>query len=91
MGPEARLTVEVRPRASRNAVALLGDGTLRVRVTAPPVEGEANEAVRDLLARRLGCSRAAVVIVRGAGARTKLVRVAGLSSDEVMARLARSS
>jgi uncharacterized protein YggU (UPF0235/DUF167 family) len=57
-------------------------------VTAPPAGGAANEAVRDLLADTLGCSRSAVTIVRGHGSRTKLVDVAGLTSAEVTRRLA---
>jgi uncharacterized protein (TIGR00251 family) len=85
--PEALLTVQVRPRAAQDAVAGWVGAALRVRVTAPPAGGAANEAVRTLLARALGCPRAAVEIVRGAAARTKLVRVAGLSSDEARGRL----
>ena len=66
---------------------MTGGATLRVRVTAPPAEGAANEAVRDLLAAALRCPRAAVEIVRGATARTKVIRVSGLSQDEVLTRL----
>jgi uncharacterized protein (TIGR00251 family) len=87
-GPEeTRLTVEVRPRAGRNEVRIVGEGTVRVWVTAPPADGAANAAVRSLLAEALRCPRAAVEVVRGHAARTKRVRVAGLASDEVTARL----
>jgi uncharacterized protein YggU (UPF0235/DUF167 family) len=58
-----------------------------VRVTAPPVGGAANEAVRAVLARALGCPRSAVEILRGATTRTKLVRIVGLSPEELRARL----
>lgn len=85
---EARLTVEVRPRAARDEILPGADGALRVRVTAPPVGGAANEAVRDLLAEALGCPRSAVEILRGQSARTKLVRIVGLSPEELRARLA---
>ena len=85
---EARLTVEVRPRAGRNEVIARPGNAVRVRVTAPPTDGAANQAVCDLLARTLGCPRAAVEIVRGHGARTKLVRIAGLSPDSLRSRLA---
>jgi uncharacterized protein len=84
------VTVLVRPRASRDEVMGWVGSALRVRVTAPPAGGAANEAVRDLLARTLGCARSAIEIVRGAGARTKLVRVAGLSPGELRARLSSS-
>jgi uncharacterized protein (TIGR00251 family) len=86
--PETRLTVEVRPRAGRNEIVGWQGAVLRVRVAAPPADGAANEAVRALLAERLGCARSRVEIVRGHAARTKVVRVSGLSLPEVAARLA---
>jgi hypothetical protein len=87
---ETRLTVHVQPRASRNEVVGATGDTLRVRVTAPPVGGEANEAVRSLLAATLGCPRAAVRILRGQTARTKLVAIAGFSPAALRDRLVRS-
>jgi uncharacterized protein YggU (UPF0235/DUF167 family) len=58
-----------------------------VRVTAPPVEGEANLAVARLLARALRVAPSAVAVVHGARARDKRVRVAGLDAAEVRSRL----
>jgi len=84
----ARLTVQVQPRASRNEVAVAADGTLRVRVTAPPADGAANAAVRALVADALDCPRSAVTIVRGASARAKVVGIAGIGPDELGRRLA---
>ena len=84
---EARLTVEVRPRAARDEILSGPGGTLRIRVTAPPVGGAANAAVCALLAEALGCRRSAVEILRGQNARTKLVRIAGLSPEELKKRL----
>jgi len=73
-----RIEVRVTPRASANALAGLDTaGRLRVRLTAPPVEGEANHALVRLLAKRLGVPRSRVRILRGAGARNKLVEVDG--------------
>jgi uncharacterized protein len=86
--PEARLTVEVRPRAGRDEIVGWQGGHLRVRVSAPPAGGAANEAVRSLLAERLGAARSRVEIVRGHAARTKLVRVVGLAPADLAARLA---
>jgi uncharacterized protein YggU (UPF0235/DUF167 family) len=63
-------------------------GVLRVRVTAPPVEGEANRAVSALVARALGVRPSAVTVARGTRGRDKLIRVEGLSRAEVEARLA---
>lgn len=78
-----RFSVRVQPRSSRSGVdGVVGDA-LRVRVHAPPVEGAANEAVVDVLARALGVSRGAVRIVSGAGSRSKLVEVAGVSVAQV--------
>jgi uncharacterized protein YggU (UPF0235/DUF167 family) len=86
--PEARLRVEVRPRAGRDAVIGWRGPVLRVQVAAPPANGAANEAVRALLADRLGCARSLVDVVHGRTARTKVVRVAGLAPADVARRLA---
>jgi uncharacterized protein len=86
-GLEARLTVLVRPRSARNEVVATAGATVRVRVTAPPADGAANDAVCALVARSLDVPRSRVTIVRGHGARTKLLRIAGLSPDELRARL----
>jgi len=83
----ARLTVRVQPRAARDEIVAVGGTELRVRVTAPPVGGAANDAVRDRLARALHCPRSAVTIERGRAARTKVVGVAGLSPDDLRLRL----
>ena len=83
----ARIQVRVTPRASRDALAGWQGDVLRVRVTAPPVEGKANAAVARLVAKAVGVPKSAVGIVSGAGAREKLVEVAGLSQDEALRRL----
>jgi len=62
-------------------------GALKVRLSAPPVEGAANRALVKLLAKALGVARSRVEIVRGARSRNKLVRVAGLRAEELRARL----
>jgi uncharacterized protein len=86
--PEARLTVAVRPRARRDEIVGWQGAVLRVRVAAPPADGAANDAVRTLLAARLRCAPSQVEIVRGHTARTKVVRVSGLTSTEAADRLA---
>lgn len=70
--------VLVTPRASRERIGPLVGERLKVAVTAPPVEGEANAALVAVLARALGVPRAAVSIVRGDGSRRKTVRVVGV-------------
>lgn len=81
------LRVRVAPRASRDAIE--GEhrdgqgGALKVRVTAAPVEGRANEAVRRLLAERLNVAISAVRIVAGEQSRTKRVSIAGVTPAQV--------
>src|SRR4051812_37218220 len=93
MPPTARpdgalVHLRVQPRASRDEIVAWQDDALRVRVTAPPVDGDANTAVRQLLARALGVAPSTIALVRGERSRDKVVRVAGLSLADVRARLA---
>jgi uncharacterized protein len=81
------LAIRVQPRAKRTEIAGERGGTVVIRVAAPPVDGKANDAVRRLIAQLLGVPRSAVEIVRGESARDKLVRIEGLSADEVRTRL----
>jgi uncharacterized protein len=81
------LPVRVTPRASRAGVDGVADGALRVRLTAPPVEGAANAALIGFLAERLGLPKSAVTLVAGATSRRKTLHIAGLTPDEVRARL----
>ena len=82
------LRVRVQPRASREAILGWRDHLLRLAVTAPPVEGEANQAVRRLVARALGIAPSAVTVVGGERSRDKLIRVDGLRGADLRARLA---
>ena len=82
-----RLKVRVRPKTSRNQVDGFEDGTLRLRVTAPPTEGQANAGVIDLLAKTLGVSKSRLEIVRGHGSRDKVVLVETLTAQEVRRRI----
>ena len=77
--------VLVTPRASREKIGPLVGDRLKIAVTAPPVEGEANAAVVAALARALGVPRARVAIVRGDGSRRKTVRVVGVGRAAVEA------
>lgn len=81
------LRLRVQPRASRDEIVGWRDDTLRLRVQAPPLEGEANRAVGALLATALGVRAGAVSVLRGARGRDKLVRIEGLTLAEVRARL----
>jgi hypothetical protein len=78
----------VQPRAARAGIAgWRPDGTLSVRVTAPPVDGRANAAVGALLATALGVPASTVRVVHGERSRDKLVRVAGLTPAEIRRKL----
>ncbi len=83
----ALLRVRVQPRASKDEVAGWDGATLRVRVTAAPVDGEANQALLSLLARVFRLPRSAVTLVRGSHARDKLVSVQGCSLETLEARI----
>jgi hypothetical protein len=83
----ALLQVRVVPRAGRTAIDGVVDGALRVRLTAPPVDGAANAALVAFLADRLGLPKSAVSLVSGAAARQKTLLVVGLTPDEVRRRL----
>ena len=77
--------VLVQPRASRAKVGPLHDGRLKLAVTAPPVDGEANAAVIELVADALDVARGAVSVVAGMSSRRKTVRVAGVTLAQVEA------
>ena len=79
----ADVDVRVIPRARRNEIAGERGGRLLVRVTAPPVDGAANDSLRRLVARRAGVPIRQVTIVRGQTSRDKLVRVEGLTESEL--------
>lgn len=73
----------VQPRASRDEVCGLSCGALRVRVSAPAVEGKANKALVEFLSSLLGVSKTQIQIISGEKGRRKLVQVKGISLDEL--------
>jgi uncharacterized protein YggU (UPF0235/DUF167 family) len=92
MASNLRLAVRLTPRGGREAIdgwAVDGDGRpyLKVRVAAPPVEGAANVALIAFLAKALGLPKSSLTIASGAGARLKLIDIAGcdpLSLEHVL-------
>ncbi len=82
-----RVAVHATPRASRTAVTGLHGGRLKVQVAAPPVDGEANDALVAWLAKALGVPRAAITLRQGHGSRQKVFEVAGVSLSEARAAL----
>jgi hypothetical protein len=82
-GKDLILKVYVQPRAAKNELAGFYQGALRIRLTAPPVEGAANEACRAFLAEKLGVSRSRVKIISGPHSRHKQVRISGMTSSQL--------
>ena len=80
--------VRVHPRAKKNAITgELGDA-LKVSLTSPPIDGRANEACMEFFAKLLKVPRSSVTIASGQGSRNKVIRVAGLSAEELRKRIA---
>jgi hypothetical protein len=80
--------VKVHPRAKKNAVTgELGD-ELKVSLTTPPVDGRANEACIEFFAKLLNVPRSSVTIASGHSSRNKIIRVVGLSAEELRKRIA---
>ena len=82
-GGAVRFAVRVQPRSSRNAIEGVLGGALKVRLTAPPVDGAANEALIALLADELGVAKRAVRIVGGETGRNKIVEVEGVTAESI--------
>ena len=81
------LAIRLQPRASHNAIGERIGEELKIKVTAPPVDAAANEALLRLLAGTLDCPRGAVQLVRGATSRHKVVFVRGVNSAHVAEKL----
>lgn len=81
------LAVRVQPRASKEEVAGWMEGVVRIRLTAPPVEGKANESLLRFLSKRLGIPKGSLELAAGDHGRNKLIRIHGLAGDAVYDRL----
>jgi uncharacterized protein len=82
-----RVRLRIQPRSSRNEVAGLHGDAVKIRLSAPPVDGAANAALVDFLAEKLGVARSTIRLVSGQTSRSKVVAIEGLRMDEVAARL----
>jgi uncharacterized protein (TIGR00251 family) len=81
MATPSRIKVYVQPRASKNAIVGMRGDELRIRLTAPPVDNAANEALVELVAERLGIAKRRVRIAAGATSRHKIVEIDGVSVE----------
>lgn len=73
--------IKVQPRASRNQIVGEQEGMLKIKLTAPPVEGEANQALVGYLASVLNLPRRNVVLLKGESSRHKIVGIKGITKD----------
>lgn len=81
------LTVKATPRASRSEIVGPDPEWVRVRLQAPPADGQANAALVELLAREFGLAKQAVTLLSGGASRLKRVRLRGVSAARVQTRL----
>lgn len=83
--PETQVTLSIRiqPRASKNEIVTMVSGGLKIRLTAPPVDGAANEALVKFLADSLSIPKSHIEIVSGHTSRDKVVRISGINHAEV--------
>jgi uncharacterized protein len=87
----AAVAVHVTPKSRKNEIsAIMPDGTIKVRLNAPPVEGAANKALLELLAKVLGVRESALEIIGGEKGRDKIVSVVDLDATVVEERIRRS-
>jgi uncharacterized protein (TIGR00251 family) len=86
--PEDTLfALRVTPRSSKNAVRVEDDGSLKIWVTAAPVDGKANTAVCELLAKRLKISKNQIELLSGDASRVKRIAIFGMAREDVISRL----
>jgi len=76
-------SVRIQPRASKNEIVRTDSGALKIRLTAPPVDNAANEALVRFLSSVLSVAKSSIEIVSGHTAREKVVRISGISSSDL--------
>ena len=84
---EITVEIKVQPRASRNQIVGEQEGMLKIKLTAPPVEGEANQALIDYLASVLNLPRRNVVLLKGESSRHKIVAIKGISKETFLKKI----
>jgi len=77
--------VKVNPRSSRNEIVGESEGVLRIKLTAPPVEGAANKALIEFLSGKLNVAKSKITILTGETGRNKTVSVSGLNKEVILA------
>jgi len=80
---EVTIEVQVQPKSSRDEIFGLQNGRFKVKVTAPPEDGKANERLIELIAIALGVSKSRIKIVRGETSRIKILKIKGVDRDKL--------
>jgi uncharacterized protein (TIGR00251 family) len=80
----AVIHVKVLPRSSRTEIVGKADGVYRIKLTAPPIEGKANKALINFLAKKTGLPKRKIQIVSGEHSRNKTIHIHTISSESVM-------
>ena len=88
LGSSVVFAVKVHPRAKKNAITGRVGDALKIAITAPPTDGKANAACIEFFAKLLNLPRSSVTIAAGQTSRNKVIRVAGLTAEELRRRLA---
>ncbi len=84
----ATFAIKVHPRAKKNAITGELNNVLKLSLTAPPLDGKANDACIEFFAKLLKLPRSSVTIASGQTSRNKVIRVVGLSAEDVLKRIA---
>ena len=84
---ETIIKIKLIPRSSRNEIIGKENDVIKIKLTAPPVEGKANKALVSFLAKKLGVPKRDIEIVSGERSREKFLKINGLSIEEVMGKL----
>jgi uncharacterized protein (TIGR00251 family) len=82
-----RVSLYIQPGAAKTQIAGLHDGLIKVRVAAPPIDGAANQALVEFVAKRLGIPKSRVRVVAGLTSRRKVLEIDGVSPDAIAASL----
>ncbi len=86
---KVKLTVQVQPQAGRNAIVDFTDNVLKIKITAPPVEGKANQELVKYLSKQLGIRKSDILIDKGLTGRRKTVIITGIDSTELQSRISK--
>ena len=79
-----KIKVKVLPRGAKDQILGMDQGEIKIKLTAPPVEGKANEALKRFLAKKLGLKKKSIEIVKGIRSRTKIIEIRGMAKEELL-------